>query len=268
MVFNPQNGKNARKREINCELSTLPIFTPLNHYKVCHVNWTTSTMLLHDLIQLAKKTRQFTIDTEHDYFTHEPALIQIEFIRSDSVILLIEACHLPDKSSVLFWLIRSLMQVILKSSNLIFSWGDTIDELANFIHFGLFSLKTIEDIQPVDVQYQFKAWYNKSFPHFCGLSYDDDDFTCPCPHRPLHHANHKWSLQRAIAYTFYEFLDKGRTKSRWSQYLYPNNIHRSSPKTQDQQIRQQMIQYAVNDCLSVTKLAKLLDFNWTKEPFE
>lgn len=130
--------RNERQRQLNMELSVLPTFTPLNDCRVYHINRTTSLMLVQDLIELARKTTRYTIDTEHDYYTHQAALIQIEFVRSQSVVLLIETFHLPHASSVLFWLIRSLFNVIFKSSNLVFSWGDAICELTDFTQYGLF----------------------------------------------------------------------------------------------------------------------------------
>ncbi|CAF2755574.1 unnamed protein product [Rotaria sp. Silwood2] len=72
--------RNARQRQLNNNLSVLPIFTPLNHYKIYHINELTTTMLLHALIAFAKKTANYTIDTEDDYFTNERVLIQIELI--------------------------------------------------------------------------------------------------------------------------------------------------------------------------------------------
>ncbi|CAF4646767.1 unnamed protein product, partial [Rotaria sp. Silwood2] len=88
-------------------------------YHIHHVNQSTSSILLHNLIEQARETNRFTIDTEDDYYTHQPALIQIEFIQHKSIILLIELNHLPHASSIVFWLIRSLLKVILHSLNVI-----------------------------------------------------------------------------------------------------------------------------------------------------
>ena len=72
--------------------------------------------------------------------------------------------------------------------------------------------------------------------------------------------NHKWSLQMAIAYVFREFLDKTRTQSSWSRSLGLSTGTKSLISNLKQKtIVNQMIQYAVNDCLAVTKLVKLLD---------
>ncbi|CAF4630506.1 unnamed protein product, partial [Rotaria sp. Silwood2] len=71
--------------------------------------------------------------------------------------------------------------------------------------------------------------------------------------------NHKWSLQMAIAYAFHEFLDKSRTKSRWIRNLDITNNNRSSVvNLKVNRIVEEMIEYAVNDCLAVTKLVSML----------
>ena len=129
---NCPSTRNQRQRQLNQQLSVLPSFTPLNQYHIYHIHRFTSPTLLHDLIQLARETTQFTVDTENDYSTHVPALIQIEFIGTTSVVLLIETCHLPHPSSVLSWLIRSLLSIIFRTSNTIYAWGDVVDELLDF----------------------------------------------------------------------------------------------------------------------------------------
>ncbi|CAF1420434.1 unnamed protein product [Rotaria sordida] len=77
--------------------------------------------------------------------------------------------------------------------------------------------------------------------------------------------HYKWSLQMAIAYTCHEFLDKNSTKSGWSRNLdIINNNRLSIMDTIQKETIQQMIQYAVNDCLAVTKLVSILKVNRTE----
>jgi len=263
---NRQMNRNERQRQINMRLSVLPTFTPLNDCQIYLINQSTSTMVVHNLIEMARKTTRFTIDTEHDYETHEPALIQIEFIQTNSIVLIIETCHLPHVSSVLFWLIRSLLQIIFQSSNIIYSWGDLKVELSDFIHCGLFCLNTVRQLSIKDIQRYFKKWYNKTFVHQCGLpSFHDDHHLCTCLYRPVKDKNNQWSLQKAIAYTFLEFLDKSRTKSDWSRRLSRRNIQQYSMINKPiMRNHEDLILYAVNDCLAVTKLLMVLESNWTK----
>ena len=96
-----QQRRNVRRQQLNTALSTLPTFSPLNPYHVYHMHRLTLTNLLHDLIRLARTTSKFSIDTEKDFYTHKPALIQIELIKDkQSTVLFIEVCHLPHVSSI------------------------------------------------------------------------------------------------------------------------------------------------------------------------
>jgi hypothetical protein len=135
----------------------------------------------------------------------------------------------------------------------------------------LFSLNTVHQINAIDVQRRFKTWYNQTFPHICGLRPSHEDSSlCLCLHRPVKNATNQWSLQRAIAYTFREFLDKSRTKSRWSQRLsLISNVHQYTMiNSKMKQTRTHLIIYAVNDCLAVTKLMMVVELNWTKEQLQ
>ncbi|UJR18824.1 hypothetical protein I4U23_021952 [Adineta vaga] len=257
---NSNLSKNERKRLLNKQLSILPEFTPLNDWRVCCINYTTDPSLLHHLIELSRKTTEYTIDTEHDYYTHEAALIQIEFIEQrQSTILLIETCHLPQTSTVNFWLIKSLLKNIFNSSNIIYSWGDVVEELSHFLDYDLFSSALLNQMNTMNIQSAFRIWYNNIFVHNCGLDlYEDDHSLCSCAHRPVKHKNNQWSLQKATAYTFCEFLDKSRTKSQWGRRLMSTNPI-------GQKICNELIRYAASDCLAVTKLRMLVVYNWTKE---
>ena len=203
--------RNERQRRLNAQLSVLPKFKALNDYEVCLIHHSTPTMQLYNLIELARRTSTFTIDTEQDYYSHQPALIQIEFVEKRSMVVLIETYHLPHPASVLFWLIRSPFKVIFRSDKLSLAGGDIIDELFAFIDYGLFSLNLIQHIHTMDVQHLFKSWYNERYPHRCRLSPSaDDHITCTCPHQVVKNENDRWSLQKAIAYLFDEFLGKSR----------------------------------------------------------
>ncbi|CAF1306806.1 unnamed protein product [Rotaria sordida] len=135
MAPNKNSSKNDQQREINNILGVLPIFTALNHYRFYHINSSTSNMLLHTFIAFAKTTNRFTIDTENDYNTHEPALIQIEIIQHESIVLLIEINHLPHKSSVSFCFLSS----------------------------GLFSSAALLNINYFNIQNEFKQWHNTHY---------------------------------------------------------------------------------------------------------
>ena len=257
-------SRNERQQQLNTKLSVLPAFSPLNDYQVYHINRATSAMLLPDLIQCASRTTRFSIDTEHDYYTHQAALIQIEFIQDKSVVVLIETCHLPHASSVLFWLIRSLLKVVFKSSNTIYAWGNAIHQLSDFVQYGVFSSQTLYQMNAIDVQHDFKKWYNKTFFHHCGVlpPFYDNNALCTCRHRSVRNPNNQWSLQNAIAYTFDQFLDKSRTKSRWCRPLDIAYVQeRFGLNDKQKRNLEYIIRYAVNDCLAVTKILVFLEDN-------
>lgn len=264
MVSSGQKRRNARKEQMNAELSILPKFCSLNPYRIYYINRTTSTVLMYDLITLARTTSRFTIDTEKDFYSHVPALIQIEFIRSESIILLIETCHLPDVSSVLFWLIRSLLKNILDRTKLILCWGDIFDELLDFVPTNLVSLELLRQINYRDVQHQFKVW--------CHQTYSEDDLNLCIQNNlirsyastVIEDENHKWSLQMAIAFIFDEFLDKSLTKSRWSRPLDDMLASGHLARNRSDQAVVQRIEYAINDCLAVTKLVRILGISCIK----
>ena len=250
-----------RKRQCNKEWSVLPTFTPWKDCHIIHIHRSTPSLVLYDLIGYARQATKFTIDTESDSHTHQPSLIQIEFIRLESIVILIEMCHLPEKDSVLSRLIESLFKVILLSSNEIFAWGDIIDELSPFVRYGLFTFETLQQLDTIDVQIEFKHWYNKKFAHQCGLPlYAEDHHSCTCLHRPVKERQHQWSLQKAIAYIYGEFLDKSRTMSRWSRSLHSLQSERSSLLVKaNKSIAVSLILYVVDDCLAVTKLWMLIE---------
>lgn len=250
-----QRRRNERKEQLNRMFSVLPPFCPKNDYTVHLINHSTSTLVLFDLIQLARRTTAFTIDTEQDYYSHRPALIQIELIGAESVVILIEVCHLPHPTSVTFWMIRAVFKAIFQLDNVILSWGDIIEELSAFVIFGLFTSDQLTRLKTIDVQHRFKSWYNRHYPHGCGLPIGaGDQASCTCPYRPIKHENHRWSLQKAVAYQFDEFLDKSRTKSNWSRSLYSSDHRHTALITQRDRENRELVAYAANDCLAVTKL--------------
>ena len=158
----------------------------MNQYEIHLVNQFTNTHCLHDLIRLAQQTNYFTIDTECDFYTNRPALIQLEFIhRHLSTIILIKVCHLPsDRQSLKFWHIRSILKFVFQGKNTIYSWGVAIDELNKFIDYGLFTHDALYQANMMNIQDEFKPW-----------------------HRHLHEydvkGNDKWGLQSAIVDRFH-----------------------------------------------------------------
>ena len=212
----------------------LPPFTPINSPAVYIINRSTDTYLLHELLHFAQNTKYFSLDTESDFLTMNPSLIQIEMIvQRESVVILVEVCHLPlDRDSLSFWLIRSLLKFILKPTNIIYVWGNGEEELSRFVRYGLFTSDTREALKMVNLQSKFKDWYQESY----GFSMV---------------GRSKWGLQAAIAAQLGEFLDNSERLNTWSR-----SRRRTDPYWRK---IQSMIFCAVNDCLAVTKLAQIMN---------
>jgi len=140
----------------------------------------------------------------------------------------------------------------------------------DFIQYGLFSLNMLDELNTMNLQLRFKQWYNKTFLHTCGLRpLADDHPSCTCLDRPVKYKNNQWSLQKAIAYTFNEFLDKSQTRTPWSRPLNFSHIQQYALlNNKIKNIYDRRILYAVNDCLAVTKLLMVLEFIWTKQQLE
>ncbi|CAF3329348.1 unnamed protein product [Rotaria socialis] len=224
----------------NNQFRVLPSFTPLNKYTCYLIHRSTPQDLLHDLICLAQKCKLFTINTEFDLYDnnnnnhdhHRPALIQIEFIDEYlSTVILIEVCHLPsNRTSLMFWLIRSIFKFIFQETKTIYVWGNHIDRLSPFIDYDLFTMDDLMKLHCINIQDIFKNWHSRKF-----------GYTQP-------NAN-LWALQLAIVNTYHEFFDKSQTINRWSRTLVRYNHNQINSKISA------MINYACYQCLAITKLA-------------
>jgi hypothetical protein len=74
--------RNQDKHLLNQQLrNTLPIFTSDKPYQIIFINYMTAFFfVILRLIERARKTRFFLMDTETDDYSRRPAIIQIEFI--------------------------------------------------------------------------------------------------------------------------------------------------------------------------------------------
>ena len=155
-------------------------------------------------------------------------------------------------------MIRSLLKIIFNDSNVILSWGDLKDELEKFIPCGLFSYEIVQQINNIDIQEYFKNWHDTLLCHEDAVVFFHDiELVHAYSIKSLENMNHKWSLQMAIVYRFQQFLDKNRTNSDWERCLDVNNSQKMyKVNRKEKKIMMEMIEYAANDCLAVTKLAK------------
>jgi predicted transposase YbfD/YdcC len=254
------------------------------------------------LIEKAKQSKIFTIDTKRDYLSDIAALIQVECTGDTSVLMLFECWHLPDSNSYLFRQVCRLFSTILDPTNEIQAWGDIHKELLPFLRFNIFSKGDIHPIHSLDIQQLFREWYNRIFPHLgdccpsdvslqaensisihptdydlnLSLVHEQYDYSsCVCPHRPYKNPNEDWTLHTAVTKTFQESLDTTYISSPWGlgldqalgTYIPLELVGRKRYHEMENQkdYRRQLINHAVNDCLSITKLSVAIRNQWSSE---
>ena len=137
-----------------------------------------------------------------------------------------------------FQFLQQLFSIIFRSPNPIQTWGDLREQLSPFIRIGLLSNEQMKGPHFINFQNRFRTWYNRTFPHHqqCHrrLDYDFiDSRLCSCSHRPCKSSTDRWSLIKAIAYTF-------------DEYLYSDT-------------------FTFTKCLAITKLAFVIEQKWTYE---
>ncbi|CAF4048227.1 unnamed protein product [Adineta steineri] len=271
--------RNQNKRRVDQQLNdTLPIFTSHKPYQVFFINYMSSFFTILRLIECARQTTYFTIDTENDDRSHRPALIQIELVQFEeqtatattTTVVIFEMCHLLSRKTLKYQRIQQLLSTIFNPSKTFLTWGDGENELSKFKIYQLFQSIPVASLQFKNVQNLFKNWYNNTYKHnfnCCMTAFNDidDDPYCTCAHRPYKDPSNTWSLQKAVAMIFQQFLDKSLTRNNWGQGLDNRLYHKiqfdginynvTSILTREQeQIRLQLVKYAVHDCLAVTKL--------------
>ncbi|CAF4914514.1 unnamed protein product, partial [Rotaria socialis] len=76
----------SKKVKLEAELqeeyrqSTLTPFQPPQNYRCYYIHERTDILLIDELIDQAKITKHYSIDTEDDTLTHKPATLQVEYI--------------------------------------------------------------------------------------------------------------------------------------------------------------------------------------------
>ncbi|CAF1139158.1 unnamed protein product [Rotaria sordida] len=98
---------------------------------------------IDDLFLIAQETHHFIFDTESDYRTNHPVLIQIFFMldtQQISLLLIVEANLLPDYASIVFNKLQQLFNIIFRDDSYLYCWGLLLAELNSFLQFQLFSL--------------------------------------------------------------------------------------------------------------------------------
>ena len=231
-------------------------FVPLP-YIPYFINHTTSEPILRHLIQTATTSAEFTLDTESFRVYQQPnrpALIQLQIIlpRHLSLVILVEMCHLPQAHQPSYRLIQDLFRVVFTPEKIIYLWGST-DEFIPFVIFNLFSLEQIANLTPINLQNEFKLYWNCLHPHQSRSSTSslESPPKCLCETCIGKRPSESWSLQDSVAYELDEYLSKVFTDQNFSIGLDPRLFRLT---VTEQQHRQQLTTYALHDCLSMQRL--------------
>lgn len=250
-------GKKLHEHEL---ASTYPPFQPLP-YQQFFINRSTHELTLLHLIESVQSTKMFTLDTESiniPYQPNKPALIQIQLIlpTSYSYVIFVEVWHLPREREPTFELIKLFFNTLFHPDKKIYMWG-LPDELINFTEFKLFSREQIYLPENINVQGKFKNYWKDNYPHKPTLNGLTKDSHCKCESCLGIAPNNPWSLQNAMAYKLNIWLDKRYSRSQFNMGLDPQLKHLNSKELEH---RQQMTNYAADDCLSMHQLLIELNF--------
>ena len=215
----------------------MPNFKEIKPYIILFIHRRQAQFIFDELINEAKRSKIFTIVPKNKSLHPDNMFIQIELIQNtQTIILLIEYFNETDQNSTYSFTLRRFFATVFQSSNTIQIRGNIIQELRPYIRYGLFSMYAVTSSQSINIQKEFKLWYNRTFPHHTRcqrcLKYNHmDGSLCSCSHRPYKFSSNQWSIKQAIAYTFDELFN-----------VRHHGIHR---------------------CLAVTKLTHIISQNWT-----
>ncbi|CAF1248707.1 unnamed protein product [Rotaria sordida] len=212
--------------------SRYPPFEPLN-YKPFYINYKTTEQILIHLIEAINDSDLFTLDTESICIPkkpNEPALIQLQIVQKKlfSYVIFVEVRHLPNMHEQTFILIQELFVSLFSSNKNIYIWG-SVDELQKFLNFNLFSSSQIYLSNNINLQDEFKNFWNQHHPHKPTLS---------------------------------STKDKRRSRSPFDIGLDPTLVHLNSKELA---YRKTMTTYAANDCLSMHQLIISMKINKQQE---
>ncbi|CAF3797126.1 unnamed protein product [Rotaria sp. Silwood1] len=213
-----KNGirNNCSKEQDEFHTPLLNSIQPLKPYRIAPIHRLTQIEHLLNLIPEIEKTKTFTIHTERHWELNMVTLIEIELVqvqRKESIVLYLELLHLPSPNTLLFSVIRTLINKIFHPSKRIIVWSnDNKEDLQILVLWAYLSKCTFDETYLIVLQGPFKVWYNKTFKHLkkCYVpSFDVQDHCyCSCPYRPYKNVYDQWTLEAAIEYTFGEFIHK------------------------------------------------------------
>ncbi|CAF3408778.1 unnamed protein product [Rotaria sp. Silwood2] len=165
-------------------------FEPLPHIPY-FINRTTTKQCLHQLIKAATVSPEFTLDTESMNIykkENKPTLIQLQIFlpHHSSCALIIEMYHLPNENHICFKLIKDLIEIIFSQDKKLYTWG-SINELKPFVIFKLFSYEQLNRMNPINLQENFKIFWNKQHRHKSSSSTSSNSSSDNCLCEALKH---------------------------------------------------------------------------------
>ena len=152
---------NTRQIERNEELRAQypPYYSPKSNNSIVHLHYRTDLATIEQLIERAKHTTKYTIDTESimNQHSNHGALVQIKMIQTgdNSTVILVEAAHLPAIGSPQLAGIQRWWSIIFDGGNKIIAWSPALDELKNFQHIDWMKLG---NIRTTNLQFLFLEW--------------------------------------------------------------------------------------------------------------
>lgn len=282
ILSNPINNKNEyrfknkNEKEWRYEL-LFPPYESTRNYRIYFINEATPFGEIDYLLNISYHTTSFILDTEGDYKSQVPALIQILVIQSndeESPLLLVETKFLPDSSSLLFMKIKELFHHIFREDAHIHVWGSLLSELKPFLIYEIFTFPIRSFI--FDAQTNFGTWFNQwlhhNLPSDTDIQFDNMndsvilnaplcDPTLLVPAQLINNEKvlkkQRWSLQDAVVYVLNQYLSKKYTLRKWSIGL--DICLQNYDKQYSLNHRNKLIMYAANDCLSVAQLISFMN---------
>ena len=248
--------RNLFKRErpkqpiVHHKFSSLYPFQPLKKPIVHILNRFTIFTNAVSLLDQTKETVIFSIYTQRDHQTNQVSYIVIEMQQLEQInssVLVIDLMNIPHEETIAFNVIKFLLLHVFESKNKCFIWNDDqLHDLYALVDHKYLSKIILESIQIIQLESLFKQWYNKTYPNckecfMQGNSMDNWIF-CPCLFPFYKTINDKWTVLEALWYTFNECT-----------YTIDEKILNIS----------RTIQCLVNHCMIITKLALVIELNWT-----
>ncbi|CAF1575156.1 unnamed protein product [Rotaria magnacalcarata] len=221
------------------------------------INRTTTESCLHQIIKAATSSTEFTIDSESITIfkqRNQPALLQLQILLPyfTSFALLIEVHHLPNENSTTFKLIRQLFEIIFSMDKKNYIWGFKM-ELYPFIIFNLFTKEQVDRLKTINLQQQFKIFWNQQHPRHSSNPTTSNILTnnCMCEECLNIGLLEFWSLQNAVKFELNQYLSKQFSTEKFNIGL-DSNLHEL--ESNNKHYRQQLTDYASNDCLAMQRL--------------